>query len=122
MTEGSRREGGWSARQALRHPSGQEGAAHGPGGACEGLGGVWRVTCRLPRCPLPAHRDPDGVLQEFIREGCLHKLTRKGLQQRMFFLVGAMGTVQAGGLIVRSQERVAEIRVLILGSGHLSAG
>ncbi|XP_034511473.1 FERM, ARHGEF and pleckstrin domain-containing protein 2 isoform X2 [Ailuropoda melanoleuca] len=24
--------------------------------------------------------------REFIREGCLHKLTRKGLQQRMFFL------------------------------------
>lgn len=27
-------------------------------------------------------------LQEFIREGCLYKLTKKGLQQRMFFLVG----------------------------------
>lgn len=27
------------------------------------------------------------VFQEFIREGCLHKLTKKGLQQRMFFLV-----------------------------------
>lgn len=26
-------------------------------------------------------------LQEFIREGCLYKLTKKGLQQRMFFLV-----------------------------------
>lgn len=26
--------------------------------------------------------------QEFIREGCLYKLTKKGLQQRMFFLVG----------------------------------
>uniref|UniRef100_A0A2I3GT89 FERM, ARHGEF and pleckstrin domain-containing protein 2 n=1 Tax=Nomascus leucogenys TaxID=61853 RepID=A0A2I3GT89_NOMLE len=25
--------------------------------------------------------------REFIREGCLHKLTRKGLQQRMFFLI-----------------------------------
>lgn len=25
--------------------------------------------------------------QEFIREGCLYKLTKKGLQQRMFFLV-----------------------------------
>ncbi|KAB0395645.1 hypothetical protein E2I00_000518 [Balaenoptera physalus] len=76
------------------------------------------VEQRLALCT----QGPDGVLQEFIREGCLHKLTRKGLQQRMFFLVGVMGTVQAGGLIVRSQERVAEIRVLILGSGHLSAG
>lgn len=27
------------------------------------------------------------VFQEFLREGCLHKLTKKGLQQRMFFLV-----------------------------------
>lgn len=36
-------------------------------------------------------------LQEFIREGCLHKLTRKGLQQRMFFLVGG-GSSSAGGL------------------------
>lgn len=27
------------------------------------------------------------IFQEFIREGCLHKLTKKGLQQRMFFLV-----------------------------------
>uniref|UniRef100_A0A672JHF7 FERM, ARHGEF and pleckstrin domain-containing protein 2 n=1 Tax=Salarias fasciatus TaxID=181472 RepID=A0A672JHF7_SALFA len=26
-------------------------------------------------------------VQEFIREGCLYKLTKKGLQQRMFFLV-----------------------------------
>lgn len=96
------------ARRIIRHPSGQEGAAEGPEGACEGRGGAWRVMCHLPRCPRPAHRDRDGVLQEFIREGCLHKLTRKGPQQRMFFLVGAMGAVQAGGLIVRSQERVAE--------------
>lgn len=36
--------------------------------------------------PWPALRTP--VFQELIREGCLHKLTRKGLQQRMFFLVG----------------------------------
>lgn len=28
------------------------------------------------------------VLQEFIRLGCLSKLSGKGLQQRMFFLVG----------------------------------
>ena len=90
-----------------------------------GLRGARRsVEGDVPSAEVPSatHRDPDGVLQEFIREGCLHQLTRKGLQQRMFFLVGAMGTVQAGGLIVRSQERVAEIRVLILGSGHLSAG
>ncbi len=26
--------------------------------------------------------------QEFIREGCLQKLSKKGYQQRMFFLVG----------------------------------
>jgi len=25
--------------------------------------------------------------QKFIREGCLQKLSRKGFQQRMFFLV-----------------------------------
>lgn len=28
--------------------------------------------------------------KEFIREGCLYKLTKKGLQQRMFFLVGTL--------------------------------
>ncbi|XP_060224899.1 FERM, ARHGEF and pleckstrin domain-containing protein 2 isoform X2 [Meriones unguiculatus] len=28
--------------------------------------------------------------REFIREGCLHKLTKKGLQQRMFFLFSDM--------------------------------
>ncbi|XP_035878514.1 FERM, ARHGEF and pleckstrin domain-containing protein 2 [Phyllostomus discolor] len=28
--------------------------------------------------------------REFIREGCLHKLTRRGLQQRMFFLFSDM--------------------------------
>ncbi|XP_048200318.1 FERM, ARHGEF and pleckstrin domain-containing protein 2 isoform X2 [Perognathus longimembris pacificus] len=28
--------------------------------------------------------------REFIREGCLHKLTKKGLQQRMFFLLSDM--------------------------------
>ena len=26
--------------------------------------------------------------REFVREGCLQKLSRKGYQQRMFFLVG----------------------------------
>ncbi|CAF4872062.1 unnamed protein product, partial [Rotaria magnacalcarata] len=26
--------------------------------------------------------------RQFIREGCLQKLSRKGYQQRMFFLVG----------------------------------
>lgn len=37
---------------------------------------------------LGRHRGLAAVFQEFIREGCLHTLTRKGLQQRMFFLVG----------------------------------
>lgn len=32
------------------------------------------------------------VFQEFIREGCLRKLTKKGLQQRMFLLVGGPGS------------------------------
>lgn len=36
---------------------------------------------RRPRC---------FVLQEFIRLGCLSKLSGKGLQQRMFFLVGTL--------------------------------
>ena len=30
------------------------------------------------------------VLQQFIREGCLMKLSRKGYQQRMFFLFSDM--------------------------------
>ncbi|TNN74199.1 FERM, RhoGEF and pleckstrin domain-containing protein 2 [Liparis tanakae] len=34
-----------------------------------------------------------GPGREFIREGCLYKLTKKGLQQRMFFLVGAKTTL-----------------------------
>lgn len=33
------------------------------------------------------------VLQEFIRLGCLSKLSGKGLQQRMFFLVGTLALV-----------------------------
>ncbi|TKC45531.1 hypothetical protein EI555_019767 [Monodon monoceros] len=62
--------------------------------------------------------------REFIREGCLHKLTRKGLQQRMFFLVGAMGAVQAGGLIVRSQERllVPQFSDMLLYTGRGASG
>jgi FERM/RhoGEF/pleckstrin domain protein 2 len=38
---------------------------------------------------LPGAQGASPVFQEFIREGCLHKLTKKGLQQRMFFLVGS---------------------------------
>lgn len=55
----------------------------------EGLRGArGRVEGEEPSAghPWPVLRTP--VFQELIREGCLHKLTRKGLQQRMFFLVG----------------------------------
>ena len=31
--------------------------------------------------------DVVAVVQSFIREGCLQKLSRKGYQQRIFFLV-----------------------------------
>lgn len=44
----------------------------------------------------PHNADLIAVFQEFIREGCLHKLTRKGLQQRMFFLVGGWAAVVRG--------------------------
>lgn len=49
----------------------------------------------------PRNADLNAVFQEFIREGCLHKLTRKGLQQRMFFLVGGWAAVVLGGLCQR---------------------
>ena len=39
------------------------------------------------------------VFQELIREGCLHKLSRKGLQQRMFFLVGQQAPSRRGRAI-----------------------
>lgn len=39
---------------------------------------MWKASCSL---------------QEFIREGCLYKLTKKGLQQRMFFLVSTKHSV-----------------------------
>lgn len=62
-----------------------EGAIEGTHGACEGLREAQPVT---PPGPGRAPRAARPVLQEFIREGCLHKLTKKGLQPRLFFLVG----------------------------------
>ena len=38
-------------------------------------------------CLLRFDAETGCVLQEFIRLGCLSKLSGKGLQQRMFFLV-----------------------------------
>ena len=57
----------------------------GPSGP-RGVQGAWRVSSHLLGA-LGQHSGPP-VFQELIREGCLHKLSRKGLQQRMFFLVG----------------------------------
>lgn len=53
-------------------------AGQGREGAGEPVGGAAQVE---PNEHLAV------VFQEFIREGCLYKLTKKGLQQRMFFLV-----------------------------------
>ncbi|DAA30892.1 TPA: FERM, RhoGEF and pleckstrin domain protein 2-like [Bos taurus] len=41
--------------------------------------------------------------RELIREGCLHKLSRKGLQQRMFFLVGRQA-LSGRGRAIRGHE------------------
>jgi len=37
--------------------------------------------------------------QIFIREGCLQKLSRKGLQQRIFFLVSCANVINSGRLL-----------------------
>ncbi|KAM6152745.1 FERM, ARHGEF and pleckstrin domain-containing protein 2, partial [Erethizon dorsatum] len=44
--------------------------------------------------------------REFIREGCLHKLTKKGLQQRMFFLFSDMLLYTSKGVTGSSQFRI----------------
>ncbi|KAM5228659.1 FERM, ARHGEF and pleckstrin domain-containing protein 2 [Ctenodactylus gundi] len=44
--------------------------------------------------------------REFIREGCLHKLTKKGLQQRMFFLFSDMLLYTSRGVTGTSHFRI----------------
>ncbi|NXU79940.1 FARP2 protein, partial [Oreotrochilus melanogaster] len=46
------------------------------------------------------------LLQEFIREGCLYKLTKKGLQQRMFFLFSDMLLYTSKGVTGTNQFKV----------------
>uniref|UniRef100_A0A8C7E8K5 FERM, ARHGEF and pleckstrin domain-containing protein 2 n=1 Tax=Nothoprocta perdicaria TaxID=30464 RepID=A0A8C7E8K5_NOTPE len=45
-------------------------------------------------------------LQEFIREGCLYKLTKKGLQQRMFFLFSDMLLYTSKGVTGTNQFKI----------------
>lgn len=47
-------------------------------------------------------------LQEFIREGCLYKLTKKGLQQRMFFLVSTKP------LWLKLQQKLHYVQISVL--------
>ncbi|OWK51109.1 FERM, RhoGEF and pleckstrin domain-containing protein 2 [Lonchura striata] len=49
--------------------------------------------------------------REFIREGCLYKLTKKGLQQRMFFLFSDMLLYTSKGVTGTNQFKI---------HGHLS--
>lgn len=44
--------------------------------------------------------------REFIREGCLYKLTKKGLQQRMFFLFSDMILYTSKGVTATNQFKV----------------
>uniref|UniRef100_A0A803YGR8 FERM, ARHGEF and pleckstrin domain-containing protein 2 n=1 Tax=Meleagris gallopavo TaxID=9103 RepID=A0A803YGR8_MELGA len=44
--------------------------------------------------------------QEFIREGCLYKLTKKGLQQRMFFLFSDMLLYTSKGVTGTNQFKI----------------
>ncbi|XP_019617017.1 PREDICTED: FERM, RhoGEF and pleckstrin domain-containing protein 1-like isoform X2 [Branchiostoma belcheri] len=44
--------------------------------------------------------------REFIREGCLHKLSRKGFQQRMFFLFSDMILYTSKGVTATNQFKV----------------
>uniref|UniRef100_A0A8C5FAW5 FERM, ARH/RhoGEF and pleckstrin domain protein 2 n=1 Tax=Gadus morhua TaxID=8049 RepID=A0A8C5FAW5_GADMO len=44
--------------------------------------------------------------REFIREGCLYKLTKKGLQQRMFFLFSDMLLYSSKGVTATNQFKV----------------
>lgn len=72
----------------------------GPSGP-RGVQGAWRVSSHLLGA-LGQHSGPP-VFQELIREGCLHKLSRKGLQQRMFFLVGRQA-LSGRGRAIRGHE------------------
>uniref|UniRef100_A0A8D0D1Y0 FERM, ARHGEF and pleckstrin domain-containing protein 2 n=1 Tax=Sander lucioperca TaxID=283035 RepID=A0A8D0D1Y0_SANLU len=47
-----------------------------------------------------------GRVSEFIREGCLYKLTKKGLQQRMFFLFSDMLLYTSKGVTATNQFKV----------------
>uniref|UniRef100_A0A8C3AA02 FERM, ARHGEF and pleckstrin domain-containing protein 2 n=1 Tax=Cyclopterus lumpus TaxID=8103 RepID=A0A8C3AA02_CYCLU len=47
-----------------------------------------------------------GPGREFIREGCLYKLTKKGLQQRMFFLFSDMLLYTSKGVTATNQFKV----------------
>uniref|UniRef100_A0A8C9LZV6 FERM, ARHGEF and pleckstrin domain-containing protein 2 n=1 Tax=Piliocolobus tephrosceles TaxID=591936 RepID=A0A8C9LZV6_9PRIM len=53
----------------------------------------------------PGHHDYADC-HEFIREGCLHKLTKKGLQQRMFFLFSDMLLYTSKGVAGTSHFRI----------------
>uniref|UniRef100_A0A3P8VEJ4 FERM, ARHGEF and pleckstrin domain-containing protein 2 n=1 Tax=Cynoglossus semilaevis TaxID=244447 RepID=A0A3P8VEJ4_CYNSE len=44
--------------------------------------------------------------REFVREGCLYKLTKKGLQQRMFFLFSDMLLYTSKGVTATNQFKV----------------
>uniref|UniRef100_A0A671SUT4 FERM, ARHGEF and pleckstrin domain-containing protein 2 n=1 Tax=Sinocyclocheilus anshuiensis TaxID=1608454 RepID=A0A671SUT4_9TELE len=46
------------------------------------------------------------LVKEFIREGCLYKLTKKGLQQRMFFLFSDMLLYTSKGVTATNQFKV----------------
>uniref|UniRef100_A0A8C8SAB9 FERM, ARHGEF and pleckstrin domain-containing protein 2 n=1 Tax=Pelusios castaneus TaxID=367368 RepID=A0A8C8SAB9_9SAUR len=49
--------------------------------------------------------------REFIREGCLYKLTKKGLQQRMFFLVSASFAICPSSVFkIQSQTKLCSSR------------
>lgn len=59
-----------------------------PGHPQQGIHPFWHeLMCFFLVCLVFQRRRCRFVLQEFIRLGCLSKLSGKGLQQRMFFLV-----------------------------------
>ncbi|XP_061593532.1 FERM, ARHGEF and pleckstrin domain-containing protein 2 isoform X2 [Cololabis saira] len=55
---------------------------------------------------LTAASDRRSLSQEFIREGCLYKLTKKGLQQRMFFLFSDQLLYTSKGVTATNQFKV----------------
>ncbi|CAN0173036.1 unnamed protein product [Lampetra planeri] len=62
-----------------------------------------RAPVQAPRAGPPP---TSATVAEFIREGCLHKLTRKGLQQRMFFLFNDMLVYTSKALTTNNQFKV----------------